>query len=164
MHKYFLGLLLTTLSCGNSETKENENKIVVEFSNIDGLTIGDKIQNNGVTIGNVNDIGLSKNGRKVFVTALLKDEIEIPENSEFYMASLDILGTKGINVKYSKSNKKMTKGDTVLGLAEKIDTTYFQNILETTEKLIKSTDSLIKQGEIDPDSLSQSIINRLSQF
>ena len=167
------GLLLFFVSCENNtqnevidSVDEEEHKatiLVIEFTYASGLRVGDKVLSRGVKIGEVIKIDLSETGQSVFVSTKIKEEQNIPKGSEFYLASIDILGTKGIDVYYSDSKIHYQCNDTIIGLQQEIDSTLFKSINESAEKMIKSTDSLIKLGEIniDIDSLFDKVTEQL---
>lgn len=162
-----LGLITFLISCENNNTTEEmnanlenrkETKLIIEFTNVSHLVVGDKVRSNGLEIGRVSKIELSKNGQSVYVIVKFEDKQLIPKESEFYLTSIDILGTKGIDIIYSDAKEYYQNMDTVYGLQQEVDSTYLLNLKEMTKSILKSTDSLMKKGEINMDSLMNNIL------
>lgn len=155
------------ISCENNTSDEliknniediSELRIVMEFNNVSGLVLGNSVLCNGLEIGEIAEMTLSKDGQSVFVSAIIDEENKIPKGSKFYLKSVDILGTKAVDIIYSNTNEFYQNRDTVIGLQEEIDSTFFLDLKESTERLIKSTDSLVEQGVINKDSLINSMV------
>ncbi|MCX6257019.1 MAG: MlaD family protein [Bacteroidia bacterium] len=84
------------------------------YNKIGGLITSSPVLINGFKIGQVNDIHFhpDKSGRLV-VALLLNSDIQIPENSIAKIYSLDLMGTKGIEITFSDLHGYLHPGDTL---------------------------------------------------
>lgn len=99
-----LGLLLlfvgvNFLKGGGIFSKDRE--FVAEFTNSSGLQPSNEVQLNGVRVGQVLSVDLKEgDASKVVVKfSIEKDELEIPTDSEIWLISSDILGTKALDLR-----------------------------------------------------------------
>ncbi len=81
----------------NFSFTSTQNKVVIEFSNVAGLEIGDNVTVNGVRKGNVEDI--SSKGDDVFVTALVSNDVSLKKDADFSIAMTDLMGGKRIEIR-----------------------------------------------------------------
>ena len=153
-------MTIAVTSCENidqgTENNLSATTIVLEFTNVSHLKIGDKVICKGLEIGKVVNMDLSQDGQSVFVSTEIENKHFIPKN---YLSSIDLLGTKGIDVTYSTSVENYKNGDTVVGFQQEIDSAYFESMIEITEGIIKSTDNLIKSGKLNKDSLIKKVLD-----
>jgi ABC-type transporter Mla subunit MlaD len=84
----------------------------VLFEKIDRIQVGNDVFGDGRVIGKV--IDLQEYGEQVLVKVELKDQVEIPTGSKFYINST-LLGDPYLLVKYSNSTTFLTSKDTVQG-------------------------------------------------
>jgi ABC-type transporter Mla subunit MlaD len=84
----------------------------VVFDRVDELQNGSQVLCNGLTIGKV--IDLKEYEKRILVRFELKDNIQIPKGSKFYV-KVPLLGTSNLVVKFSDSTTFLTAKDTVSG-------------------------------------------------
>lgn len=90
--------------------------VIAEYDNIQGLTKASFVQLNGLNVGKVYDVYLSKkNPGKVIVEMTVDNDIIIPRDSKAIITSLDLLGTKAINLELGQSGEELKKGDQIAG-------------------------------------------------
>ena len=70
----------------------------VEFDNVSGLTEDSKVVFKGQSIGEVDKIGFSAD-RKIIVDILIDKDFVMPENYKFVIVSLNLLGSKSIELR-----------------------------------------------------------------
>ncbi len=126
-----------------------ETKLFAVYDRIDGLGEADPVQINGLTIGRVNELSLSKaQPGKILVKFSINPKITVPEDSRAQIASSDLLGAKVIRILLGKSDSLARSGDT---LASDIEGTIQEEVNKTilplkvkTEKLLGSLDTTIQ--------------------
>ncbi len=97
-----------------------------EYDNVQGLTPASYVQLQGFTIGTVKAIQLSvEHPGKVLVIMSVDKKLMIPEDSKASIVSLDLLGTKAVNlVKGTSSNtagvNQLIQGDVTFGTIESL--------------------------------------------
>jgi len=100
--------------------------IRAEYDNVQGLTPASYVQIQGFTVGSVKDILLSKeHPGKVLVIMTVDKDMVIPEDSKANIVSLDLLGTKAVNLVKGLSTKEaadnqLIDGDVTMGTIESI--------------------------------------------
>ncbi|MEX1003400.1 MAG: MlaD family protein [Crocinitomicaceae bacterium] len=106
-----LGLLLlfmgmNFLKGGGIFTKSRE--FYAEFPNSAGLKPSNEVQLNGVKVGQVIAIDLKENdaSRVIIRFNIQNDELMIPRNSEIWLISSDILGTKALDLRIMADSVK----------------------------------------------------------
>lgn len=126
----------------------NQKKIFAIYKRVDGLTVSNPVQINGLKIGLISKLALmpDKSGR-VLVTMLIDGNTEIPRNSRAVIISSDILGSKAIQLELSNEKTLVQNKDTLpsfieLSLTEEV-TNQVAPIRQKTENLLNSMDSLI---------------------
>lgn len=151
-----LGLLLlfigvNFLKGGSIFGKDRE--FFAVFPNASGLKPSNEVQLSGVKIGQVLEVGLHPSNPTLILVkfSVDNDELQIPNTSEAWLISSDILGTKALDIRLdtnlSVSNKYYEDGDTVLSNTEmSIEDQINQELLplkKKTEELIGSVESII---------------------
>lgn len=118
------------------------------FQRIDGLEKASPVYLNGYRVGLVEDIYFhpDKSGRLV-VQLSVRNNINIPMNSELVLYNHDFLGTKALRLDYSNSHKFENAGDTLnshfeSGLTEQL-AEQLMPVKEKAERLIVSMDTMI---------------------
>jgi phospholipid/cholesterol/gamma-HCH transport system substrate-binding protein len=133
---------------------KKERYFIVKHKDIDGLKEGDPILINGYSIGRVDEITLQNSGDLILKYSI-QNKITIPDNSVFTIASLDLLGAKGVILSLGNSENPAEPGDTLKGNIEKsLGETVNEQVKpvkQKAEKLLSSIDTLI--------STLQSIVN-----
>lgn len=91
------------------------------YPKIDGLIEANPILINGYKVGQINEISLTqlKNGEYgVLVKFLLTEDVNIPKKSIARAVSADLLGSKAVEIIYSKETEFVRSGDTLLSESE----------------------------------------------
>lgn len=101
------------------------NQIVSVFSTVEGLSVGKKIYFNGVDIGSISQIELSRTD-SVTVYMNIDDAFEIPADSKALIKATDFLGTKAIIIQKGSSKKMVQDGDYIVGLFDEGTLTELQ--------------------------------------
>jgi len=108
-------------------------EINLELSDASGLEINSKVKNNGVSIGYVKSIYLSKN--KAMANLFIFEDKVIPVGSTAILTQESLLGGKYINIIPSTS-------DVVLKQGEKIESCQsLASINETSQKIFEAADT-----------------------
>jgi len=81
----------------NFSFTSNERTLEIEFNNAAGLEVGDYVTVNGVRKGNVQDIEIKAN--EVLVKAAISNEVNLRKDAKFYIAMVDLMGGKKIDIK-----------------------------------------------------------------
>lgn len=93
--------------------------IYAEYDNVQGLTSASYVQLKGFTIGTVNAIELSKEHRgKVKLTLFINKDLNVPIDSKATIVSLDLLGTKAVNIELGASTTMMKDNEMIVGNIE----------------------------------------------
>lgn len=93
--------------------------IYAEYDNVQGLTPASYVQLKGFTVGTVNAIELSKEHRgKVKLTLFINKDLNVPIDSKATIVSLDLLGTKAVNIELGASTTMMKDNEMILGNIE----------------------------------------------
>lgn len=101
-------LLLLFASC------QNEEKVVyILFDNSEGLNTDHKVLLNGVSVGDVVDVDITKD-YQVLATVELSNSQDFPEDTQFEIQSKDLF-TKMIFVTLGDSKTFIESGDTIQG-------------------------------------------------
>jgi phospholipid/cholesterol/gamma-HCH transport system substrate-binding protein len=119
------------------------------YPKIDGLIPANPVLVNGYKIGQVTDISLirQRDSNKVLVKFLLTEDIKIPKNSIARSISADLLGSKAVEIIFSKETEFVKDGDTLIaqtekGFREELDK-RIAPIQAKAEDLIGTMDSVI---------------------
>lgn len=120
------------------------------YPKIDGLIPANPVLVSGYKIGQVTDISLLKvadGTNKVLVKFLLTENVDIPKGSIARSISADLLGSKAVEIIFSKNTEYVKNGDTLVaetesGFKEALDK-RIAPIQAKAENLISSMDSVI---------------------
>ncbi len=120
------------------------------YPQIDGLIEANPLLVNGFKVGQINDISLIQNkaGKyEVLVKFLLTEDVKIPKHSMARAVSSDLLGSKAVELIYSKNTEFVKSGDTLLAESEEgIKTAVSKQLAPLQKKaegLISSMDSVM---------------------
>lgn len=103
-------LLLLFASC------QREEKIVfIKFDNSERLSQNNYVLLNGVRVGTVLDVELTKN-YEVLVSVRLSDSLDFPKDTQFEIQSQDLFN-KMIFVTIGQSESFLKNGDTIQGIS-----------------------------------------------
>ena len=93
--------------------------IFAEYDNVQGLTPASYVQLKGFTVGSVKDIELSKeHPGKVKLTLFVNKDLQIPNDSKAMIVSLDLLGTKAVNLIQGTSTTMLKDNEMIAGNIE----------------------------------------------
>lgn len=122
------------------------NVVEAYFSQADGLSAGNYIYLNGVTVGSIKRIELAEGGDSVRVGMNLNLDVDIPKNSTAYLESSGLLDEKAIVIERGDAEENLEYGDTINGI-------YRGGMMET----------LKQEGEQLSEDVSESFekLNRL---
>lgn len=89
------------------------------YKDVAGLAKANPVKINGLVVGQVRDMYFSKDGKaNIIIELIVKNQIEIPENSVALIASSDLLGSKTVDIVLGNSSKYAETGDTLLSEVE----------------------------------------------
>ncbi|MEZ5047813.1 MAG: MlaD family protein [Chitinophagaceae bacterium] len=118
--------------------------ILAEYDNVENLTPASYVQLQGFNIGSVKSIALSKtHAGKVEVVMSIDKNIEIPNNSFAQIMSLDLLGTKAINIVKGNSNTYIKDGEFLEGSNTQDAISSLSNAATPLLDSVKSTLSML---------------------
>ena len=98
--------LLFLSSCSNDKT------LYLKTENAEGLTLESYLSLNGFKIGTIDEIKINNEGA-LLIKSTLKNEINIPADSEFKIEESGLIGPKIIVLKLGKSKKMISEKDTM---------------------------------------------------
>lgn len=123
------------------------------FDNANGLKPSNEVQLSGVKIGQVLEVDLHPdNPTKILVKfSIDDDELQIPNTSEAWLISSDILGTKCLDIRLDESQKNehvyYESGDTVIAnMDQSLEDQIEEQLLplkQKTEQLIGSVEGIV---------------------
>ncbi len=97
-----------------------EKQYYVVYNKIEGLTVSNPVTINGLRVGLVRDIYFyPDNSGRIVVKFVLTQDYKIPDSTIAMIYSTDLMGSKGISLNLSNSNKYYNIGDTLLPATEK---------------------------------------------
>ncbi len=146
-------VVIVILILGYNFIKENkmfsdQTEIVAVYNRVNGLTKSDPVLVNGLKVGKVNDVYLSKSIKgKIIVEFLIDQEVNVPQNSVANIVNSDLLGEKAVEIELGDAETFMATGDTIKskvqpGLTQQI-TKQLYPIREKLETVFSSVDSVI---------------------
>src|SRR6266404_5259549 len=128
------------------------------------LTRGAPVSVNGISVGQVRDVGLSGSNeprRIVKISMEIDDQYlgAIPVDSQAQVAAANLLGTKFINIKKGKSPVTVKPG----GEIPSLDTTGFDEVVQQGYSALASLDGILKKvdGIISAVEVGQGTIGKL---
>ncbi len=128
----------------------NENKYYAVYDRIDGLVESNPVLIKGLKVGKVNNISFVKDtsdNLKILVSFVVGTEIVIPDSSIAQIVSIDLMGSKAINLQLTLNEKNHKIGDTLIsdieqGLKDQVSQQMLPLKLKA-EDLILSIDSVM---------------------
>jgi len=124
----------------------SRNKVLYAvYDRVDGLTNASPVMVNGFVVGQIQDMYFAKDGSgKLIVEIFINDKYPIQQNSVAEITSLDLMGSKGIEIHLDLSSKDIYHhGDTMVSSIEEGLQAQITPIKEKAEKLISSLDSVL---------------------
>lgn len=124
----------------------SSHEIVAIYKDVNGIKVSNPILYNGLAVGRVADLELDTSGR-IIATFSLNSDVKIPDNSIAKITSLDLLGSKGIELIIGDSKTFLEDGDTIssgieLSLAESVNSQVLP-VKAKAEKLLSTMDSIL---------------------
>ncbi|MCW3084526.1 MAG: transporter permease [Bacteroidetes bacterium] len=115
----FLSLIFLA-GCSNNSTT-----LQVEFADVSGLQTGSPLLLNGLKVGEVKKFSVLPSAH-ILTEVELNPLAKLHQNDTFMIASLDLLGSKGIIVKVSNSTMVLDLGQVQKGILEPtiLDTSF----------------------------------------
>ncbi|MGC9331093.1 MAG: MlaD family protein [Bacteroidales bacterium] len=103
----------------NKDLFNKQHTYYVLYDRIEGLNISNAVTMNGFQIGQVDDIKmLTEQNNQLLVSITTDNKYTIPDSSVARIYSMDLIGTKGIEILLSNSNTCYKDGDTLIGATE----------------------------------------------
>jgi len=94
-------------------------KYYVYYERIEGLNESSPVTVNGYKIGQVSKISfLPENDCKLLVTLEITDEFQLPDSTVARIYSMDLMGSKGVELIFGKSGEYLHPNDTLIGEIE----------------------------------------------
>jgi len=115
-----------------------ENKYIVVYDNVEGLTAANQVSLSGMKVGQVKTVELIE-GNKVKVTLSIRKDLPLPEDTHAILASDGLLGGKLVRLQMGKSSKLVENGGKLL---PKSETGITDLLKEQALPLIHNLDSL----------------------
>lgn len=139
-----LGSLIIKYGSGNKISEGYE--ITVIFDDASGIIEGGLVRLAGVNIGHVSRRPELNNQRKINVPIVIKETIDIPDNAQFEITPLSMLGDKAIYVRVpeQESSTFIKSGDVLMGSKAK----GLESIQEDAAKITQNLNSLMQKTEV----------------
>jgi len=115
-----------------------ENKYIVVYDNVEGLTAANQVSLSGMKVGQVKTVELIE-GNKVKVTLSIRKDLPLPEGTQAILASDGLLGGKLVRLQMGKGSKLVENGGQLL---PKSETGITDLLKEQALPLIHNLDSL----------------------
>ncbi len=98
---------------------KEENNYFIEYENVQGLMVSNPVLINGYKVGQIKDIQLqlSKHNR-ILVEISIENYIHLNDSSVAMIYSLDLMGSKGIDLTIGHGKNPISKGDTLIAAIE----------------------------------------------
>ena len=144
-----LGLLVISVNFLKGKDLFNRNRTFYAiYDATSGLQDAAPISVNGLNIGKVTDMKfVNKNSNKILIELTIYNSVFIPSNTEARIFSLDLLGTKNVELIFGDSKTEAQNGDTLVGVSQLSLTDEVNKqvapIKEKAEKLLSSLDTMV---------------------
>jgi phospholipid/cholesterol/gamma-HCH transport system substrate-binding protein len=121
----------------------NSTVIYSVYDKVNGLNPGKKILINGVNIGSIKEVTLTR-GDSVKVLMTIDRDVDIPKDSRAVIRSTDLLGTKAVVIEKGNSDENLTDNERILGSYDEGAFGEFQEKgLTLGDKAVEVSDNLI---------------------
>ena len=141
------------------------------YDKIEGLSISNPVQINGYTVGRVREISFhpDNSGRIIVEMSISREQFKLPLNTIAKITSLDLLGSKAINLKLGNKNGYHNVGDTLRSAVEASISDEVNKQIEPlkrkAEDLLASMDTAIQIVKaILNEEARQNITNSFKNF
>ena len=125
------------------------------YDEIDGLEKDNKVMINGLSIGQVNELGFISGSSKIIAKLYIKRDIDIPKNSIARIYSINLLGGKAVEIILGDDDESIKSGDTLIA---KMETSLRDQVNDQVEPLKRKAVALINSVD-SVMSVIQSIFN-----
>lgn len=133
--------------------------LMMEFTSVSGLEIGDNVTVNGVRKGFIEEITVKED--KVFVKASLDNSVDLREDASFALTMMDLMGAKKIEITPGRSKNKLDfsrvyKGDyytdipAAMALVGKVQDDLM-GIIKNVQKTLVSIDKYLSDEKLNKD-------------
>ncbi|MEA3449156.1 MAG: MlaD family protein [Bacteroidota bacterium] len=103
----------------NKDLFNKQRTYFVLYDRVEGLNVSSAVTMNGYQIGQVDNITmLTKQNNQLLVSIITDNKYAIPDSSIARIYSMDLMGTKGIEIVLSNSNTYHEDSDTLIGTTE----------------------------------------------
>ena len=121
----------------------NTKNYYVIYDEVNGLLESNGVFIKGYKVGHVGDIDFSdKTLKKLRVVLAISSDVKIPAESKARIYSVDLLGTKAVELLFSQNEKNLKPGDTLVGDIEISVVKQLEPYKTQAYKLLNSMDSL----------------------
>lgn len=133
--KYILAILIGFLMVSCSDSHKT---IYLKTDNALGITTQSSITKNGNIIGHIDAILFDRDG-EILIKLLIDKDFQLPEDTEFFIESQDILGNKRVTVLQGTSHVMLSNGDTIEALTNRknFDIDVVRDFVKEIIELIK---------------------------
>ncbi|MEM7615611.1 MAG: outer membrane lipid asymmetry maintenance protein MlaD [Pseudomonadota bacterium] len=101
-------------SAGLGSGGDGRYELVAKFTSVEGVSTGTDVRMAGVKIGTVSDLTLNAETYQAEVLLSLRDDIQVPDDSEVVIASEGLLGGSFVQLSPGGSEFMLADGDEVL--------------------------------------------------
>ena len=149
----FTGWLVIVMGNISFETRET---YTAEFADIQGLLVNDDVKIAGVTLGKVTDIDHLPGG-VAEVTFSVRDDIEIPADSEIVVRWRDVFGLRFLYVEPGESDAMASPGDT-FGLEQTRSPADLGSMLQRLTPFIRALEPKLQNQVLE--ALAEGLVGR----
>lgn len=97
----------------------NERIFIAVYNDVAGLERTNPVTINGLAVGQVRNMKFTGDGQaRVVIELVLKNQIDIPQNSSAKIISSDLLGSKAVEIRLGNSPELAQPGDTLVSEVE----------------------------------------------
>lgn len=114
------------------------------YANVDGLAPANPVKVNGLTVGTVSSLGvLSGQQGKILVQLSIRPGIQVPSNSVATIVSVDLLGSKAVELDFGSASTYLHDDDTIRSaIGSSLSTQVLNQVRPLSAKLLVSLESL----------------------
>lgn len=105
--------LVTGWQAGNAKAPQSGTMLNASFRSIHGLTVGSEVRLGGVKVGTVDKIALDKVSFQANIQIILREDLEIPVDSELKILNDGLLGGKFLDLMPGKSAEYLSDNQTI---------------------------------------------------
>ena len=112
-----------------------------KYAHVDGLAMAAHVRYNGMNVGRVQDMELATDGSgKIVMSMNVSPSLKIPKGSVAKIVSIDLFGTKAVDIQLSNGTEILQTGDTLQSGAE-VD--VISGVKQQASALLSSLDSVV---------------------